>query len=165
MDQKAINPKIISIDGLAVHFVMENEVEGLDREPNGIHLSRAVKFDAGHDLALLKSVGKSFTHGIAKIADKNPLVGDKLVICGHTQGFYWSVLHGWVSGYRDQVPNWMINGPFMQVQAPIFHGNSGGGAFDMNGDLIGVAEMMMVEVPNMSMFVGLETVRLFIDKK
>jgi S1-C subfamily serine protease len=52
-------------------------------------------------------------------------------------------------------------GPWMQVSAPIWYGNSGGGAFDAEGSLVGIASFKAL-APNVAFYVHLETIREFL---
>ena len=72
-----------------------------------------------------------------KFADQPPRVGDWVVAVGNPFGLGGTVTAGIVSARGRDIGA----GPYddyIQIDAPINKGNSGGPAFDMNGNVIGV---------------------------
>ena len=156
--------------GLKVHFIVEKEVMGVAAEPSGWHLSRAVAFDEEHDLALLEAQGQLVpAHRVAKVAKETPALGEHINIVGHQTGLYWTYMGGQVSAYRD-VDHYKrlsagrddAKGPYMQVQSPIFYGNSGGGCFNDYGELVGIA-VRITRAPEVGFFVHRDTIASFLD--
>lgn len=92
--------------------------------------------DKRTDLALLKiDAGKDFTY--VDFADEAPDVGEWTVAIGNPFGLGGSVTAGIVSARGRDIGA----GPyddFIQIDAPVNRGNSGGPAFNMNGEVIGV---------------------------
>ncbi|WP_420411245.1 Do family serine endopeptidase [Roseibium sp.] len=92
--------------------------------------------DKRTDLALLKiEGGKDFTY--VDFADEAPDVGEWTVAIGNPFGLGGSVTAGIVSARGRDIGA----GPyddFIQIDAPVNRGNSGGPAFNMNGEVIGV---------------------------
>ncbi|MBO9424441.1 Do family serine endopeptidase [Labrenzia sp. R4_1] len=92
--------------------------------------------DKRTDLALLKiESGKDFTY--VDFADEAPEVGEWTVAIGNPFGLGGSVTAGIVSARGRDIGA----GPyddFIQIDAPVNRGNSGGPAFNMNGEVIGV---------------------------
>src|SRR5579864_772098 len=129
---------------LPIHFVQWKEVDDVGKEPTAWHLSHVVGWDEHKDLALLEAAGNAVpSHEFAKVADVTPGLGEPVHVCGHPKGFYWTFLEGTVAGYRGEIPHMDKKaGPFMQVQIPIFFGNSGGGAFNEYGELVGIADFL-----------------------
>lgn len=154
--------KVIKMENLPVHYIIWSEVDGIGKDPTGEHLSKVVGWDGPHDLTLLEAQGHAIpTHPIAELAPITPALGEKLYFCGHVHGFYWTFVEGTVSSYRDSLPGAHTNGPFLQVSAPIGHGNSGGGAFNEQGQLVGIADMI-TKAPNMGLYIHVETIRAFL---
>jgi S1-C subfamily serine protease len=52
----------------------------------------------------------------------------------------------------------------IQVSAPIWMGNSGGGAFDEKGRLVGLCTRMLAYVPNVGFFVPATVIKKFIKE-
>lgn len=162
-------PDKIEEKGLVVHFITESEVIEVGKEPSAWHMSKVVAYDEKHDLALLEAQGKAVpAHRVAKLADKVPEVGETVHIVGQTVGMYWTYVQGNVSAYRGED---MIKGkkgdhgdtgPWMQVASPMYFGNSGGGAFNDYGELVGIADWIK-RAPEMGFFIHLDTIKSFLD--
>jgi serine protease Do len=130
---------IISADGYAVtndHVVKDAE-EVLVKTPDGKeYKADVVGTDSKTDLALLKiKGGGSFAH--VKFAEKEARVGDWVIAVGNPFGLGGTVTTGIVSARGRDIGA----GPyddFLQIDAPINRGNSGGPAFNLKGEVIGV---------------------------
>lgn len=150
---------------LKVHYIVENEVIEVGKEPSAWHVSKVVGWDSAHDLALLEAVGKAVpAHRVAKLADSTPGIGESVHIVGQTVGMYWTYIQGTVAAYRteDLMKGKDDKGPWMQVSSPMFFGNSGGGAFNDYGELVGIADWIK-RAPEMGFFVHLDTIRSFLQ--
>jgi len=93
--------------------------------------------DEKTDLAVLKiDAGKPLPY--LQFGDSSKVrVGDKVVAIGNPFGLGGTVTAGIVSATNREIGN----GPyedFLQVDAPINRGNSGGPTFDLHGDVVGV---------------------------
>lgn len=151
------------LTGQRVFYIVEGEVEEVGKDPNAMHSSRAVAIDLDHDLAILKASGKVIPpHEYAQLAKTTPGIGETVHIVGQVKRLYWSYVTGVVSAYRSSLPeNRTPNGevgPFIQISAPVYYGNSGGGAFNNEGELIGIANFLG-GAPNTSMFAHVDSVR------
>lgn len=150
--------------GTKVHYVIEKEAESVGEEPTAIHLSYVRAVDVDHDLALLRAkVSGMPAHDVATLPDTLPAIGEHVYVVGQPRGLYWSYVEGTVSSYRDDMPNTGIDGPYVQINGTVWFGNSGGGAFDGNGHLIGIASRL-VRVPNMSLFVHANSIKKFLKE-
>jgi S1-C subfamily serine protease len=128
------------------------------KDSSRIRSGSLVKFSEQYDLALVET-GDS-DHLVADLAMRSSNVGDKLHIIGHTMGLSWSYMEGWTSAYRDRVSSHHY-GPYLQINASIYYGDSGGGVFNEQGELIGVTSFI-ANVPNVAFAVHVENIRLFI---
>lgn len=91
--------------------------------------------DSPTDLALLK-VGVTDAPFVRFSAADPPQVGDWVIAIGSPFGLGGTATAGIVSAFdRDVGQPWVR---FMQIDAPINHGNSGGPAFDTQGRVVGV---------------------------
>ena len=91
--------------------------------------------DERTDLALLKiKSDKSFEY--VEFADETARVGDWVVAVGNPFGLGGTVTAGIVSAHKRDIGN----GPydFLQIDAAVNRGNSGGPAFGLNGKVVGV---------------------------
>jgi serine protease Do len=101
-----------------------------------IYTAKVVGTDQKTDLALIKVDGKGDLPYV-KFADQEPHVGDWVVAVGNPFGLGGTVTAGIVSARGRDIGA----GPYddyVQIDAPINKGNSGGPAFDVNGNVIGV---------------------------
>ncbi|MBB4371868.1 serine protease Do [Bradyrhizobium sp. cir1] len=129
----------ISADGYAVtnnHVVDHAESVQVTMDDGTIYTAKVVGTDPKTDLALIKVDGKK-DFPFVKFAEQKPRIGDWVVAVGNPFGLGGTVTAGIVSASGRDIGN----GPyddFIQIDAPINKGNSGGPAFDMNGNVIGV---------------------------
>ncbi|MBR1179386.1 Do family serine endopeptidase [Bradyrhizobium sp. KB893862 SZCCT0404] len=129
----------ISPDGYAVtnnHVVDHAESVQVTMDDGTTYTAKVVGTDPKTDLALIKVDGKK-DFPFVKFAEQKPRIGDWVVAVGNPFGLGGTVTAGIVSASGRDIGN----GPyddFIQIDAPINKGNSGGPAFDMNGNVIGV---------------------------
>lgn len=152
---------IVVPQNLTIQFVLPSEITEIGKRPSAIHDSNATLLYHGYDLALLEVVNpKSVTdHGIATLADKEPEVGDTLGFVGMPGGLYFTYFTGTYAAFRSDIMYVPTLGPFAQVSAPIWYGNSGGGDFDQYSHLVGIASFMHGSVPNCGFYIPVETIR------
>jgi serine protease Do len=129
----------ISADGYAVtnnHVVDHAKTVQVTTDDGAIYKAKVVGTDSKTDLALIKvESDKSFP--FVKFADRDPRVGDWVVAVGNPFGLGGTVTAGIVSARGRDIGS----GPYddyIQIDAPINKGNSGGPAFNMDGNVIGV---------------------------
>ncbi|MEL7525226.1 MAG: trypsin-like peptidase domain-containing protein, partial [Pseudomonadota bacterium] len=129
----------ISKDGFVVtnHHVIDRGTEFTVIDKNGDEYNATlIGSDKRTDLALLKvESDDEFTY--VDFADDAPHVGEWTVAIGNPFGLGGSVTAGIVSARGRDIGA----GPyddFIQIDAPVNRGNSGGPAFNMNGEVIGV---------------------------
>ena len=129
----------ISADGYAVtnnHVVDHAHSVQVTADDGTVYPAKVVGTDSKTDLALIKVDGnKDFP--FVKFAEHAPQVGDWVVAVGNPFGLGGTVTAGIVSARGRDIGA----GPYddyVQIDAPINKGNSGGPAFDVNGNVIGV---------------------------
>src|SRR5438067_9167842 len=129
----------ISPDGYAV--TNNHVVDGADKvevtmDDGKTFTAKVIGTDQRTDLALIKVEGsKDFP--FAKLSDSKPRIGDWVLAVGNPFGLGGTVTAGIVSASGRDIGN----GPyddFIQIDAPVNKGNSGGPAFDTNGEVMGV---------------------------
>jgi serine protease Do len=129
----------ISSDGYAVtnnHVVEGAEKVEVTTDDGKIYSAKVIGTDARTDLALIKVEGGS-DFPFAKLAAGKPRIGDWVLAVGNPFGLGGTVTAGIVSASGRDIGN----GPyddFIQIDAPVNKGNSGGPAFDMQGEVVGV---------------------------
>jgi len=128
----------ISADGYAVtnnHVVDHADSVQVTTDDGKTHTAKVIGTDPKTDLALIKVDGGQFP--FVKFSDQEPRVGDWVVAVGNPFGLGGTVTAGIVSARARDIGA----GPYddyIQIDAPINKGNSGGPAFDTDGNVIGV---------------------------
>jgi serine protease Do len=129
----------ISADGYAVtnnHVVDHAKTVQVKTDDGTTYQAKVVGTDPKTDLALIK-VDSSTPFAYVKFAEHEPRVGDWVVAVGNPFGLGGTVTAGIVSARGRDIGS----GPYddyIQIDAPINKGNSGGPAFNVNGNVIGV---------------------------
>jgi len=101
-----------------------------------VYKARVIGTDPKTDLAIIKvDANKTFPH--VKFADKPPRVGDWVVAVGNPFGLGNTVTAGIVSALNRDIGASAYD-QFIQIDAPINRGNSGGPTFDLNGSVVGI---------------------------
>ncbi|MET0721703.1 MAG: Do family serine endopeptidase [Tardiphaga sp.] len=129
----------ISADGFAV--TNNHVVDGADKveittDGGKTYTARVIGTDPRTDLALIKVEGGN-DFPFAKLADGKPRIGDWVLAVGNPFGLGGTVTAGIVSASGRDIGS----GPyddFIQIDAPVNKGNSGGPAFDTSGEVMGV---------------------------
>jgi serine protease Do len=129
----------ISSDGYAVtdNHVLENAKSvQVTTDDDSVYTAKVVGTDPKTDLALIK-VDANKTFLFVKFAEQQPRVGDWVLTVGNPFGLGGTVTAGIVSA-RGRAIDGNPYGDYMQIDAPINRGNSGGPTFDLSGDVVGV---------------------------
>jgi len=129
----------ISSDGYAV--TNNHVVEGADKvevttDAGKSYTAKVIGTDPRTDLALIKVEGGS-DFPFAKLSEGKARTGDWVLAVGNQFGLGGTVTAGIVSASGRDIGN----GPyddFIQIDAPVNKGNSGGPAFNMQGEVVGV---------------------------
>ena len=129
----------ISADGYAVtnnHVVDSADRVEVTADDGKTYTAKVIGTDARTDLALIKVEGGS-NFSFAKLSDGKPRIGDWVLAVGNPFGLGGTVTAGIVSANGRDIGN----GPyddFIQIDAPVNKGNSGGPAFNTEGEVMGV---------------------------
>lgn len=131
---------VISADGYVV--TNNHVIDGATKiqvafDENNKHEADLIGADSRTDVALLKiknTDGKTFP--FVKFADKASRVGDWVLAVGNPFGLGGTVTAGIVSALGRDIGS----GPYdyLQIDAAVNRGNSGGPTFNMSGEVIGV---------------------------
>jgi serine protease Do len=129
----------ITADGYAVtnhHVVDKAQSLEVSTDDGKTYSAKLIGTDPRTDLALIKVDGRN-DFPFVKFSDRTARVGDWVVAVGNPFGLGGTVTAGIVSARGRDIGM----GPyddFIQIDAPINKGNSGGPAFDMDGNVIGI---------------------------
>ncbi len=129
----------ISADGYAVtnnHVVDKAQSVEVTTDDGKTYTAKVIGADPKTDIALIKVEGRTdFPH--VALAEKAPRIGDWVLAVGNPFGLGGTVTAGIVSARGRDIGA----GPyddFIQIDAPVNKGNSGGPTFDVDGNVIGV---------------------------
>ena len=128
----------ISADGYIVtnDHVVDHATELTITTSDGKSMpAKVIGIDSKTDLALLKAQGADFPY--VTFASHTPRVGDWVIAVGNPFGLGGTVTAGIVSARGRDIGS----GPyddFLQIDAPVNHGNSGGPTFNAEGEVVGV---------------------------
>jgi serine protease Do len=128
----------ISADGYVVtnNHVVDHASEVTVTTAEGKSMpAKVIGVDSKTDLALLKAEGSDFPY--VSFAAHTPRVGDWVIAVGNPFGLGGTVTAGIVSARGRDIGS----GPyddFLQIDAPVNHGNSGGPTFNAEGEVVGV---------------------------
>jgi len=129
----------ITADGYAVtnnHMLDKARTVEVTTDDGKTYSAKVIGTDERTDIALIKVDGRS-DFPYVKLADKSPRIGDWVLAVGNPFGLGGTVTAGIVSALGRDIGA----GPyddFIQIDAPINKGNSGGPTFDMDGNVIGM---------------------------
>ncbi|MFG1344981.1 Do family serine endopeptidase [Xanthobacter autotrophicus DSM 431] len=130
---------IISADGYVVtnnHVVDGADEVDVTTTDGKEYVAKVIGTDPRTDVALLK-IDNVTNLPWVKLADGAPRVGDWVIAVGNPFGLGGTVTAGIVSARGRDIGS----GPyddFIQIDAPINRGNSGGPTFSLNGEVIGM---------------------------
>jgi serine protease Do len=134
----------ISADGYAVtnnHVVDKAESVEVTTDDGKTYTAKVIGTDPKTDLALIKVEGRSdFPH--VSLAETSPRVGDWVLAVGNPFGLGGTVTAGIVSARNRDINS----GPYdsyIQTDAAINRGNSGGPLFNLDGEVIGVNTLII----------------------
>jgi serine protease Do len=129
----------VSADGYAV--TNNHVVDGADKievttDAGKTYTAKVIGTDARTDVALIKVEGGS-DFPFARLSEGKARIGDWVLAVGNPFGLGGTVTAGIVSASGRDIGS----GPyddFIQIDAPVNKGNSGGPAFNMQGEVVGV---------------------------
>jgi len=130
---------LISADGYAVtNFHVVEKVDNVEvtLDDGRVLTAKVIGTDERSDVALVKVEGAG-NLPFVKFADTSPRIGDWVIAVGNPFGLGGTVTAGIVSARGRDIGA----GPyddFIQIDAAVNRGNSGGPTFDVEGDVIGV---------------------------
>jgi serine protease Do len=130
---------IISADGLILtnaHVVREAKDVTVKLSDRREFSAKVLGSDPATDIAVLKINAKDLP--IVRLGDPNQLeVGDPVLAIGSPFGFEQTATQGIVSAKGRSLPGDAVV-PFIQTDAAVNPGNSGGPLFDGNGSVVGI---------------------------
>lgn len=145
--------------GQTVHYSVRGDITP---KTKAFHSAKVLAVDWNNDISLLTADSPG-VHPFAPLRQDPIHDGEELHIVGHPAGMWWTYVHGYVAAQRPEYEDHAGHKyPVIQVTAPIWFGNSGGGAYDVDGNLVGMADSIS-RVPNTAYFIPNTTIRAFME--
>jgi serine protease Do len=129
----------ISPDGYGItsSHVMERSARAeITTDDGATYTARLVGADAVSDVALIKVDGRADFPRV-RLAERAPRIGDWVIAIGSPFGLGGTVTAGIVSARGRDIGAGSYD-DFIQIDAPVNQGNSGGPTFDIDGNVIGI---------------------------
>ena len=129
----------ISPDGFVVtnnHVVEDAEDITVTLEGGEKYTAKLIGTDPRTDVALIKVSAPGKTFPFVEFSNKDPRVGDWVLAVGNPFGLGGTVTAGIISAHNRDIGS----GPYdyLQIDAAVNRGNSGGPSFDLDGRVIGM---------------------------
>ncbi|WP_245414526.1 Do family serine endopeptidase [Aestuariivirga litoralis] len=131
---------IISADGYAVtnnHVVKDADQVSVTMKDGTEYKAEVIGTDPKTDLALIKIDAKDKKFDYVSFTKDEPRVGDWVMAVGNPFGLGGTVTTGIVSALGRDIGSGPYDN-FMQIDAAINRGNSGGPAFNLEGEVVGI---------------------------
>lgn len=123
------------------------------------HLAKLVAINEDIDIAVLKVSDKTLTP--LKIADVDAIkVGDDVYAIGAPEGLAYTLTKGAVSSKLRKI----AGVDYIQTDAAINHGNSGGPLINSNGEVIGVNTLKLTTSENIGLAIRIDFVMSYIKQ-
>lgn len=152
--------------GDLVIFINHDDLQDGEIPKDQLWVGLVKSIDRQRDLALIQSINQSTPHTIVKLASGEISVAETTHVVGHPVGFLWTYTKGVVSAIRNMQGPALAEEPtiskIVQISAPIWVGNSGGGAFDSKGNLIGLCSWITLKAPNIGFFIHRDEIEKFL---
>lgn len=117
--------------------------------------------DEHDDLALITSVDTPPKHSFVTIAKGDVYPSQKLHIIGNGGRLVFSYMPGYVSRIVKSDFPFHKTHRVIQVCAPVWYGDSGGGAFNTDGELVGISSFI-TDTPTVGFLVNTDEIRAFV---
>jgi S1-C subfamily serine protease len=92
-----------------------------------------------NDLILFKAKDELNTVKYINFVDTEVNVGDRIWVCGNPMGIEDALTYGVIVRKSEDKLKFLVD-------APVWFGNSGGGAFNRNTELVGIASQLLIDV-------------------
>lgn len=135
---------------------------------NVVRSARVMAYSTGDDLAVLlvdQETAPDMHHHV-KMSKLPIYLSMRVNIIGHPRSEMWTYTNGYVANdYVRKCDDTLCNAIYthvIHVTAAITFGNSGGGAYDQNGDLLGILSWKEDATPLMAVFIHRDVIRDFL---
>jgi len=120
---------------------------------SAINIGNIIAVNKNSDLALVRAdINRAYT--TTRLSKKRIRRGDKLYVTGHTAGLPYTYSEVIIANERIMTT---ASGKkpikVLQLSGPVWKGNSGGGAFDEHGKLMGICSFLIRGTSNITFFI------------
>ena len=122
-------------------------------------LAKVVLVNSEADIALLAAEGDFSALPDIALADAETAIGQKINVAGYPFGMPFTVTEGTVSSPKQL----MNNSYYIQTDAAVNPGNSGGPMFSADGNVIGITVSKFSEADNMGFGIPVETLKKVLE--
>jgi hypothetical protein len=127
-------------------------------------VSTLIAVSANDDIALLYVI-KDTDHSVATMAVSNPESNIPAWSLGHTIRLSYTLAPAWISAVRTfNLPGDEHAYQVIQSEGFAYKGNSGGGLYSTEGELLGICSFGASQFPGSSFWVPIKQVRKFLDE-
>ncbi|MDQ2087387.1 trypsin-like peptidase domain-containing protein [Herbivorax sp. ANBcel31] len=120
--------------------------------------AKLIDYSEADDIALIHVDGLSLD-GFIEFAPKDKItLGEKVVTIGSSEGLFNTLSFGHITGLREA-----HNGKYIQTDAAISMGNSGGALLNKKGQLIGITSFKLLKGENLNFALSNEIILNFLD--
>lgn len=156
--------------GRAIEYSTPDDIESGD-SPTYFHIGYVKAYDYERDIALIKVDEKDMPkkqrdHAYALLSQDKLHDGDRIHTVGNPLGHWFTYMSGWVSSAeRFDIAREFYEHDFKstQINVSLTYGNSGGGCFDDNGKLVGIAAFIDPKHSGLGFCIHRDVVKEFID--
>ena len=160
-DENLLNKKILFLTRKQIPLDHTSPLIAIPNANEG----KIISYDSRNDLALIEVPSRHHSDIFVEISEKRLSLGQEIHVIGHTVGIPYTYAHGHISGIRvDDIGLGPIS--VLQISAPTYFGNSGGGVFTNDGKLVGICSYLYKKAPmHLNFFIHRDTVVKFLDNK
>lgn len=157
---------LTKLPGVIMAYKTHDQIDNTFKlgKSNKPHFALVIAYDPQSDLALLETIDHPDHENII-ISSEEIFDGEDVNIVGHTNGMEYTYFPGVVASAQRMMSPFGIEWKLIQVAAPLFGGNSGGGIFDSDGKLIGITSFIRTNVPNMGFAVHNQVILQFLKQE
>lgn len=149
----------------STHKQMQRDKKFSYIKSSNINTGKIVAVSRNRDLALIVTDNIKAPYSVANISDDKLLAGEDLHIMGHTIGLLYSYSQGTIAGTRvEKVVQGDEPVKLVQVSGQVWKGNSGGGAFNSKGELVGICSFLVRGPSHISFFIHRDELNEFIKE-
>ena len=158
-----IPPDLTTLPGTIIHYSNYDERDlKFNKNDKTPSMAVVIAYDKENDLAVLQSVTNT-EHDYANLATSDVWIGQNVHIIGHSIGLQYNYFDGVISSTERNMRRFFRRNDkdvmMLHITAAVAPGNSGGGAFDEDGNIVGICSFIALRASNANFFVRFDKVK------